>query len=326
MNHRLLAVAAAALVLLLPAPLFAWNATGHQLVAAIAWDRMTPAARQQAIALLRAAPADACLLNLFPTDSRPLDVRQREFFVRASTWSDSVRPDRNDTRPCTRFHRRDWHFINFFWSGLSGGAGANLPTNRSEIAVPTDNAVERLVFLRPLVACSAAPCGTPRAAQSTALAWILHLIGDIHQPLHSTARVTTQPDERQGDQGGNLFKLGPPSVTNPPLSLHGYWDGIIDRAVPRLPSEGEQAYVSRVSAAIVMKHPPASMTPRLKPAEFAAWSNEGFETTKRSVYPNTLTRGQMPPPAYQTNALTIAQEAIALGGYRLADLLNQMFV
>ncbi len=325
MNHRLLAVVAAALVLLLPAPVFAWNATGHQLIAAIAWDRMTPAARQQAIALLRAAPADACLLNLFPTDSRPLDVRQREFFVRASTWSDLVRPDRKDTRPCTRFHRRDWHFINFFWSGVSGGTGVNLPTNRTEIAVPTDNVVERLAFLRPLVACTAAPCGTPRAAQATALAWMLHLVGDIHQPLHSTARVTTQPDERQGDQGGNLFKLGPASSPNP-LSLHSYWDGIIDRAVARLPNEGEQAYVSRVSAAIVTRHPLAAMSPRLKSSAFAAWSSEGFETTKRAVYPSTLTRGQMPLPAYQSNVLTIAQEAIALGGYRLADLLNQMFV
>jgi len=237
-----------------------------------------------------------------------------------------VRPDRNDTRPCTRFHRRDWHFINFFWSGLSGGTGANLPTNRTEIAVPTDNAVERLVFLRPLVACNTAPCGTPRAAQATALAWMLHLIGDIHQPLHSSARVTTQPDERQGDQGGNLFKLGPASTANPPLSLHSYWDGIIDRAVPRLPNEGDQAYVSRVSAVIVTRHPPTAMSPRLKSGAFAAWSREGFETTKRAVYPSTLTRGQMPLPAYQSNALAIAQDAIALGGYRLADLLNQMFV
>lgn len=326
MNHRLLGVATVALVLLLPAPLFAWNATGHQLIAAIAWDRMTPAARQQAIALLRSAPADACLLDLFPTDSRPLEVRQREFFVRASTWSDLVRPGRNDMRPCTRFHRRDWHFINYFWSGVSGGTGSNQPTNRTDIDVPTDNIVERLVFLRPLVACQAAPCGSPRAAQATALAWMLHLVGDIQQPLHATARVTTQPDERRGDQGGNLFKLGPPSNANPPLSLHSYWDGIIDRAVPRLPNEGEQAYVARVGAAIVLKHPLAQMSARLKSGDFAAWSSEGFDTTKRAIYPSTLTRGQMPLPAYQRNALAIAQEAIALGGYRLADLLNQMFV
>src|SRR6187399_2619452 len=153
MTHRLISVVAVFVVLLTPRPVLAWNATGHQLVAGIAWDRMTPAARQQAIALLQAAPPDACLLDLFPTDLRPLEVRQREFFVAASTWADIVRPGQNDTRPCTRFHRRDWHFINYFWSGISGSMGSTQPTERTDIAVPTDNVVERLKFLRPFVVC-----------------------------------------------------------------------------------------------------------------------------------------------------------------------------
>jgi hypothetical protein len=101
MRTALLSILAMGLALATPCPLFAWNATGHQLVAGIAWDQMTPAARQQAITLLRAAPPDACLLDLFPTDSRPLAVREREFFMRASNWSDIVRPGMNDTRPCT---------------------------------------------------------------------------------------------------------------------------------------------------------------------------------------------------------------------------------
>lgn len=303
----------ASLSLLTPSPLLAWNATGHQLVAGIAWDQMTPMARQQAIDLLRAAPRDACLLDLFPTDSRPLEARQRELFMRASTWSDIVRPRKNDKRPCTRFHRGAWHFINYFWSGISGETGSNQPKDRTDIDIPTDNAVERLTFLRPFVACRTTPCGVSKDGQATALAWILHLVGDLQQPLHTSARVTTRPDEQNGDQGGGLFKLGSPSTTDPPLSLHGYWDGIIDAALPRQPSETEPAYLTRVAASIVMKHQKAQMEGRMKSGDFTAWSHEGLDTTKKDVYPSTLKREAMPASAYRTLALAVAEEAIALG-------------
>jgi hypothetical protein len=175
------------------------------------------------------------------------------------------------------------------------------------------------------VACGTAPCGTSNEDRATAFAWILHLAGDIHQPLHTSARVTTESDERRGDQGGNLFTLAPASTGNPPLPLHSYWDGIIDRAVPRQPGESEPAYVVRVSAVIVTKHPPAQLSGRVKSGDFAAWSREGLSTTKNEIYPGTLKRGQMPTSGYRARALSVAEEAIALAGYRLADLLNRMF-
>lgn len=58
-----------------------WNGTGHIIVARIAWDNMTPKARKNVVTLLMQAPNDACLRDLFPNDSRPLEIRQREFFM-----------------------------------------------------------------------------------------------------------------------------------------------------------------------------------------------------------------------------------------------------
>lgn len=323
MKRRMFPALTLALALFVPQSALAWNATGHQVVAGIAWDNMTPAARRNAITLLQAAPADACLLDLFPTDSRPVAERQREFFMRASTWPDIVRPGEEDTRACTRFHRRDWHFINYFWEGLSGGAGGNAPQDREDIEVPEVNAVERLKLFRPLVACSTAACGTPQETRATTLAWVLHLVGDIHQPLHTSARVTSRPREREGDQGGNLFKLGP---NNDSLSLHSFWDGIIDRSIERRQEERDNnhAYLNRVVGLIVQEHPRSGMTARLRPGEFEAWSLEGLETTKRVVYPQSLQRAQMPGDDYRRTAFNTSREAIALAGYRLADLLNQM--
>jgi hypothetical protein len=307
-----------ALALFVPQTVLGWNATGHQVVAGIAWDNMTPTARRNAILLLQAAPADACLLDLFPDDSRPLAERQREFFMRASTWPDIVRPGEEDTRACTRFHRRGWHFINYFWEGISGGTGSNAPQDREDIEIPEVNAVERLKIFRAVVVC-----GTPQEERATTLAWVLHLVGDIHQPLHTSARVTSRPLEREGDQGGNLFKLGP---NNGSLSLHSFWDGIIDRSIARRQEERDNnhAYLNRVVRVITQEHPRSELAGRLHSGDFEAWSLEGLEKTKRVVYPQSLQRGQIPQENYRITAFTTSKEAIALAGYRLADLLNQM--
>jgi len=286
---------------------------------------MTATTRQNVVALLRTAPQDACLLDLFSTDSRPLEERQREFFLLAATWPDIVRPrDDDDERACTRFHRRDWHFINYFWQGISEATNDDRPEDRDDLETPELNAVERLRLFRPFASCATPSCGTSQADRATTLAWMLHIAGDIHQPLHTSARVTTRVNEREGDQGGNLFKL---DTSNNPLSLHSYWDGIVDRSIPRQSNENNDnpAYLARVATRIVTAHPRASMVARLKSGDFKAWSLEGLEITKKDVYPDTLKRRRAPSDTYRNNASTIALEAIALGGYRLADLLNQMF-
>ena len=316
MKKKLFPILALTLALLLPQTALAWDGTGHQVVARIAWEHMTPTARRNAVTLLQAAPNDACLLNLFPRGSRPLADRQREFFMLASTWPDVVRPrGDDDRRACTRFHRRDWHFINFFWEGLSGDA-TEPPRDREDIETPEVNIVERLRHFRTTVVG-----GGPQSERATRLAWVLHLVGDIHQPLHTSARVTSLPRERQGDQGGNLFKLGPSEDS---LGLHSYWDGIVGRSVRQRRNENNAAYLARVARSIMQKHPRSEVLGRLRPGDFEAWAREGFETTKSSVYPRSLQRGRLPNDRYRARAFEISEEAIAIGGYRLADLLNQL--
>lgn len=316
MRNRLLVAA-----FLLAPSAFAWNFTGHQVVAGIAWDNMTEKARAKSIAILEAAPADACLRDLFPTDDRPLAERQREFFMRAATWPDLVRPAKDDTRPCTRFHHPNWHFINYFWQGTSGATGGNAPQDRPDVETPEVNAVERLAFFRPFVTCDQAACGTSAADRAVTLPWILHLVGDLHQPLHTSARTTSQPDELQGDQGGNLFKTG---TGERPPSLHGFWDGIIDRSIQRGADEPNMAYLNRVIGLVVADRPRQSLASRLN-ADAKSYSLEGLTTTKALIYPSTLERGVQPPESYRKMAFETSETELALAGYRLAEMLNQMF-
>lgn len=335
MKRKVLPVLILIFALFLPHSVIAWNATGHQLVARIAWEQMNDTARRKVIEILKGAPPDACLLALFD-DQLPIGDRDREFFVRASTWPDIVRPNDRpasnshpaivDTRPCIRFHRRDWHFINFFWKGISGAINASRPRDLTpqelkSIQRPDVNAVILLNLFQPFMACDKPQCGTSKEDRATTLAWILHLVGDIHQPLHTSARVTAT--EPKGDQGGNLCKLAPSSKS----SLHSFWDGIVDIQMPKPQNESDAAYLERVARLIMQEHPRSGMSRRLRPFSFEAWSREGFETTKRAVYPQTLICGptQTPSPTYRGSAFSISKEAIALAGYRLGELMNQLF-
>lgn len=304
-----------ALALCLPQSVQAWDNTGHELVAAIAWDNMTPAARQKAFGILNAASNNICLRELFPAGSLSSAEKQRQAFIIAATWPDHIR-----SGPCeASLNHKPWHFTDHFWKGVSG-SGPQAPQPASPAHTPPNegNAVERLLLFRPIVTCVTAPCaGADQRAED--LAWTIHLVGDIHQPLHSAARVSA--DHPDGDRGGNLFILVPEANSD----LHTYWDHIVDTALPRNGGESFDAYLKRAKARIVQDHPAASMAGLLESGDFATWSQEGFETAKRIAYPATLHEHHAPSPAYQQMAFTTADQAIALGGYRLADLLNTMF-
>jgi hypothetical protein len=286
---------------------YAWNDTGHKVVARIAWDHLKPTTREAAIALLKAGPDESDLPDLFPNDSRPLPFRQREFFLLASTWPDIVRDSQFPERR-KKFHRRDWHFINFFFEQQGRKA-----VDRPDLKPAAENVVERLQSFQ----SSTADASRPESQRAIELAWILHLVGDIHQPLHCSARVT--PSEPQGDQGGNLFLL------NGGRTLHGFWDDILSTTLPKQNGETEDAYINRIAAIIIQRHPRATMEDRLLPGQFEEWARAGFATAKEVVYPRSLKRGQAPSQQYRKKAFETAEPAIALAGYRLAAMLDGLF-
>jgi nuclease S1 len=300
---------------LLPALLFcepvqAWNDTGHKVVARIAWSKMNEQARRNVIDLLMRAPQDSGLRGLFRT-SDPQQIRAQLFFMRAATGPDIVR-DENFPARKAKYHKRDWHFINFFWQ--QPGANTAIDLDKEPEPRP-ENVVERLRSF----GASVSDRNTADSTRALQIAWIMHLVGDIHQPLHCSARVTDRPDERNGDQGGNLFKLDAQGK----MGLHSYWDGILDRSFGVLPGENQDDYVNRLAAILMARHPePASNVLNLD--QFEAWARAGHQTTKRLAYPPDLKRGQMPSELYRRIVQRVTEPAIALAGYRLAQMLNRL--
>ena len=292
----------------------AWDDTGHKLTTYIAWEQMSPTARERAIKILLSAPEDSDLSVFYVQDSRSTAAKQRELFMIASTWADIVR-DKNFKNRFATYHKGDWHYADTFWSDANGKVEI-----LKDFAEPKGKAVEQLFTFAKALRDAA----VSDADKAIALAWILHLGGDIHQPLHTSARVTKY--DPKGDQGGNLFMLSPKGATgNDRVSLHWFWDSIIGRNVPRQNDACDSDYLPPIAQTIMKKYPLAKMQNNLKLGKFDEWQQEGFQIASTKLYPTSLKFGASPSDDYKKKAFEIAEEQIALAGYRMGAMLNEIF-
>lgn len=290
----------------------AWDAFGHHVVCAIAWDAMDEPARKGAAELLLKAPADSDLPSLMPPGPRPWPVRARELFIKSCAWSDIVRDELFPARK-EAYDRPTWHYVNRFWRSSSGGEGYEALPERGTLG----DLVEQLNAARAHLS-DASRAEDERAID---LAWALHLTGDVHQPLHSSARVTAS--EPEGDRGGNDFALD----ADDPLAsnLHAYWDGILRRARGKYHSEGYFGWVTRVATELEELHPEVTLAEGLSETSVSAWSEAAARIAMTRAYPPDLVRGAAPPRSYQERVFVSAARQAALAGYRIAAMMNAAF-
>lgn len=301
---RLLLLAATTAATLLPRSATEsrrWNATGHEVIAAIAWNHLTPAARAKVVELLRNGPPQAHLGDLEPTTGTPVE-KARGLFIAASTWSDLIR---SRTVPSHAYDHGTWHYADYFWKE-QGGKIVTMP----EMGPDHENAVERIGAMEGVLAAPGAD-----STRAIALAWLEHLVGDIHQPLHASGRVT--PDLPKGDRGGNDFKLG-----GYPNNLHSYWDGILDQVQPL--SGDRAADVDQWAVRIEQRAPMTGFATADLDAGVDVWARESVEIAEHVLYPPTLAEHAPPGDAYRRVADATAEQRIALAGYRLAAVLNKL--
>lgn len=303
-----------AVLLILTAPAFGWDSVGHKLSAYIAWQQMTPATREKVIKILLSAPEDSHLSALYPQDARSEAARQQDLFMIAAYWSDIVR-DRKFKNRSEKYHHSNWHYADTFWKMENGQF--RIVENPGEEG---GQAVVKLFDFEKVLRDR----DESDADKSIAIAWILHLAGDIHQPLHTSARITeTEP---KGDQGGNTFLLSPKDApSDNRMNLHWFWDSIIGRVETRKSDAPDAVYVPMLAREIMKKHSFAKMQNRLNLGKYDQWQQESFKIATTELFPASLIRLQMPPASYTKRSFTIAEQQIALAGYRLAGTFNQIF-
>lgn len=277
-------------------PAHAWNAAGHRLVAVIAWQQLSPQTRETIAAALAHHPDHPRWIE----KARSRD--DIDLFAEASTWPDDIRNDPrfyDDNRepptpalpglPDTARHKR-WHYIDLDATGR---------VRDGEL----DRQIERLSQLIRSKATSAA---AQRSEQiSYALPWLLHLVADIHQPLHVGLH---------GDEGGNKVEIENPFNKRLPFSsLHLYWDDL--PGPPWL--RGER--LEKSAARLLDSHP--------QPAQgnVGLWREESHRLLADS-YPKT--HGSLLPiisEEFHGNARHVANRRIVEAGYRLGHLLESIF-
>jgi hypothetical protein len=285
------------------ARLWAWDDFGHMTVAAVAWQHLTPLARERAIALLRLNPD----YERWVREASP-DQRDVVAFLRASTWADAIkheagyvddgdRPEGADANLNVgyedRREHRYWHFVDVPFS----------PDATPLPDVPAPNAATRIADFRRVLADPTAPA----TLRSYDLTWVLHLVGDLHQPLHAVSRFTH--DLPQGDLGGNRIRLCDPPCRQ---ELHYFWDRALGRGSP---------------AEALALAPQLPLPPRRKVTDtrIEDWLEESGRIGRHEVYapPIGLAAGPYAlTDDYRERALNIARTQIALAGRRLAVLLN----
>lgn len=151
---------------------------------------------------------------------------------------------------------------------------------------------------------------------------MIHIIGDIHQPLHtSTLFSELFPD---GDMGGNKFEivyLKKKSLSN----LHSFWDstshlyGEIKVPLTESTYERLQGYAEEITTEFSRDAVSAELK---KHSDFDGWVIEGGEKALSSAYENQeLKSGDTITDEYLEQSQKMVQRQIALGGYRLADWL-----
>lgn len=283
---------AACLVLFSSMTSLGWGPGGHMMVASIAFKRLNPSAKAHVKKLL-AIPINPCDVT-----------KQSPDFVNAAHWGDDVRGKLGfEFAP-------NLHFVDFPF------ATDNTPL--PDLPEP-QNIIKALEHYVDVLKNS-----IDTNEQAEALRWVIHFVGDIHQPLHCATKVDSA--HPKGDQGGNLFVI---KIGTQDVKLHSYWDGGLD-SFPKggPPPTFTPPALSKITPAVTVAlqgHPDTDLDLKLdEPFNYQAWAKESEKLAQEAVYKD-IAAGQTPSAAYKTRGVEVVRKRVAFGGYRLAALLNAIW-
>ena len=305
-----------------PARLFAWSALGHKTVAEIAWRQLDPVTRQSIVDTIRRNPRfDKDFVGKMDDKALTGDksIEDHWIFQFAATWPDVIRKQKEVDRPT-------WHYIDYpsYLDPSDRQAfGGRLPVNLST-DYPTKLPTDQYNLLQAIAYCEATIKGKAGPdAKAAVYCWLLHLVGDIHQPLHCTALFSVDHFPK-GDKGGNEIPL------RRGKNLHSLWDGLL----------GSQYYMRNVAKAADELSDKSrfgdiwdSATKETDPHD---WADESHSICESVVYEDAIlnaVRQSTPgaklepislPESYYKAAGEEARKRVLTAGLRLGALLNSL--
>lgn len=218
-------------------------------------------------------------------------------FAPAATWMDQIKG--YDLRAFN-----NWHFIN---TAYNPDNLPNLPVVGQETVVWAIG--QALTTLKSTKAAD--------FEKALALRFLIHFAGDIHQPLHCINRYTTS--QPMGDRGGNDFPITGAAQTE----LHAFWDDTANL----FPSVDPKSWKGKIPtfAKQIEQAVPKSKVPQWTVSDPNAWAQESYQLAVSNAYAN-ITENSKPSDTYTQQAQAVIRQQLALGGYRLAALLDTNLV
>ncbi len=261
------ALVLAAALAAVPSAALAWGATGHRMVARLAEQQLTPQARAGIAALLAGDP-DPTLAGI-------------------ANWADELR----GSDPVLGKASARWHYVNLADHGCSYDPPRDCPDGNCAIEA-----------IRRQTAILGDASQTPQA-RLQALKFVVHLVGDVHQPMHAGyAR----------DKGGNDVQI---NYRGKGSNLHSLWDSGMLRTVPG----DEDRLLATLDA---LPAPPRDRAAPLPPDDAAAWA---VQSCRIVLQPGAYPPGAKIGDDYIAAWLPVEERQLRLAGQRLAVLLDAVF-
>lgn len=250
---------------------YTWNAAGHKLLAQIAYDNLSPQAKKMC--------------------SQILQVKEQAlpfYFVKLSTWMDEIR--RRNVHQFDSLHYVD------------------LPFSKDRTKLPKVRPRNALWAIHQAILNLSSP-KTSNAIKALNLKILIHVVGDLHQPLHAATKVSRRLPK--GDLGGNLYLFSRGSLGK---NLHQYWDSGAGFLKKRNLLE------TKVQALILEKLYPCKLAIEQKKPE--QWAQSAHFIAVNQAY--SIRTHQKPSIRYQYMVQHTVQQQLAFAGCRLAYVLNNI--
>jgi len=241
----------------------------------------------------------------------PDTERDEILFMLAARWADDIRTlDKAESRLL-------WHYVDFPLKPEGERASIQV------VEPPHENILTAIAQNTRILRT-----GNDPARRGVALAWLFHLVGDVHQPLHAIQLFSREYPN--GDRGGGDFCVRV-AQDRAPLSLHRLWDGL-------LTSSNNTRTLRNIAIEVQSRFSKASLS-ELAVTEPEALAKESFEIAVKIAYQNGALRGTpngqrkdcrevmdavVLSNGYTAIARKIADRRMMLAGYRLADLLQRI--
>jgi len=249
---------------------WAWGREGHRLTALVAEAYLTPETKAQVAELLG-----------------------HESLADAAPWADEYRENHPETGA--------WHFVDIPKDQDKFDRMRDCPVSQSDPKSPwRDCVTDRILYFEGRLGDTS----LSRSERVMALKFLVHLIGDIHQPFHAIS-------EERGGNNIHVRFLGTAQCGGSTCNLHAVWDSemIAERGL------SESKYT-----ALLLQEIKENNWERLDGGEPTTWANISHHYAVEAIAPN----GALLTRDYYNTEIKVVDAELALGGLRLARVLNRI--